>query len=206
MVARTGSYTVRSRVIDDDGGIYAGTSPRHSRAHIRVSDVFHRQTGSGISSSRKSGERILIFVASFSLPLSFPFIVLSSFFQHPLHTTIPYRPACTPSISRSVCLRVVSGYYPFLHILSFQLDPDAVCVYHLATCPPCWQADSSENPCARARSRCRGPSFVAVRSLLLQHQSKAAPSPSTRPSLSFVLLRLLPLLLRHAGSTAFRPA
>jgi hypothetical protein len=31
MVARSGSYTVRSRVVDDDGEVYAGTRSRHIR-------------------------------------------------------------------------------------------------------------------------------------------------------------------------------
>ena len=29
MLARSGTYTVRSRVVDDDGEVYAGMSPRH---------------------------------------------------------------------------------------------------------------------------------------------------------------------------------
>ena len=32
VVARTGSFNVRSRVVDDDGGVYAGTSPESPQA------------------------------------------------------------------------------------------------------------------------------------------------------------------------------
>jgi hypothetical protein len=60
VLARSGSYNVRSRVVDDDGGVYAGMSPE-SRKDARVFDVQHGQTGSGLSSSRKSGEQLAPF-------------------------------------------------------------------------------------------------------------------------------------------------
>ena len=107
VVARTGSFNVRSRVVDDDGGVYAGTSPRIPASTPEFADVQHGQTGNGLSSSRKSGERL----ASFFL------LVFASFSGILLHTTTPYCLACTSLY----VLRVVSGCYPFL----FFFDPDA---------------------------------------------------------------------------------
>lgn len=38
IVARSGSYSVRSRVVDDDGDVYAGMSPESCK-HARVFDM-----------------------------------------------------------------------------------------------------------------------------------------------------------------------
>lgn len=57
ILVRTGAFNVRSRVIDDDGEVYAGTSP-DSCKRCANPDVLNGQTGSGLSSSRKSGERL----------------------------------------------------------------------------------------------------------------------------------------------------
>lgn len=58
-LARMGSFNVRSRVIDDDGGIYAGMSPG-SRKHYPNFDVQNGQTGNGLSNSRRSGEQLAL--------------------------------------------------------------------------------------------------------------------------------------------------
>lgn len=59
-LARMGTFNVKSRVIDDDGGIYAGTSS-DSRKHCPNFDMQNGQTGNGVSGSRKSGERLASF-------------------------------------------------------------------------------------------------------------------------------------------------
>jgi hypothetical protein len=53
MLARSGSYNVRSRVVDDDGEVYAGMLLPYQTASSCSRTV---QTGSGPSSLRRSGE------------------------------------------------------------------------------------------------------------------------------------------------------
>lgn len=52
MLARSGTYNVRSRVVDDDGEVFAGAfaTEIHAESTLRV-----QQIGNGISSLRKSG-------------------------------------------------------------------------------------------------------------------------------------------------------
>jgi len=53
MIARSGSYNVRSRVIDDDGEVYAGMLITCRPAIIKA--INYDQIGNGFSNLRKSG-------------------------------------------------------------------------------------------------------------------------------------------------------
>jgi len=53
MIARSGSYNVRSRVIDDDGEVYAGMLTTCRPAIVNL--VNYDQIGNGPSNLRKSG-------------------------------------------------------------------------------------------------------------------------------------------------------
>ena len=57
MVARSGTYHVRSRVVDDDGAVYAGLL--FPFFCFLVLTIFFK-TGSGISKLRKSGRHLAI--------------------------------------------------------------------------------------------------------------------------------------------------
>lgn len=46
MLARSGTYNVRSRVVDDDGEVYAGEYPNHVRLHSPYSLFYKIGNGS----------------------------------------------------------------------------------------------------------------------------------------------------------------
>lgn len=55
LVARSGTYHARSRVVDDDGEVFAGLYSRNYDKDIST-DARHSQTGSGLSSLPRSGK------------------------------------------------------------------------------------------------------------------------------------------------------
>ncbi len=81
LVARTGTYNVRSRVIDDDGEVYAGESGKLLGSFAVIDSVGFLQTGSGASRSERNGERELILHVFFLVA----FIPLPCIFVTPCH-------------------------------------------------------------------------------------------------------------------------
>lgn len=96
-LARMGSFGVRSRVVDDDGGIYAGMFS-DSRKYSRVLTCRTDRLGVVFQARKRmvnNWRRYFLLSSCIILGILW-------------HTTIPYCPACTPPPpSHSVCLSCV---------------------------------------------------------------------------------------------------
>ena len=75
MLARSGTYNVRSRVVDDDGEIYAGTWSINSNVFVLRLRYDTWKTLNGLSSSRKNGRSVLVCVPLHQSALCRTFLV-----------------------------------------------------------------------------------------------------------------------------------
>jgi len=129
-LARMGSFSVRSRVIDDDGEVYAGMSPDY-RKHFFGFLTRMDRVGMGFQACERVVNNWCCFFPL--VPASSSGILYILQFRIVLHV-----------LSSLLCmfLRVVSGCYPFLYVL----DPltrirgrDFVSLY-VHRIVTCWQA------------------------------------------------------------------
>ena len=93
VLARSGSYNVRSRVIDDDGAVYAGMLPE-PRQYTRVLTRSMDRLGMGFQAHERVVNDWRLFFPSSCIVLG-----------DPLHTITPYFSACTSAITLYVFKR-----------------------------------------------------------------------------------------------------
>lgn len=82
MLARSGSYNVRSRVIDDDGEVYAGQS-----VSLALFFLLRESAWGRVGMVIQTGKRVVILLAGFwalRILCIFPFLLLTVVFFIPL--------------------------------------------------------------------------------------------------------------------------